>query len=282
MSKSRRKKVMFVCGARPNFMKIAPILKEMQKYPRLFDPLIVHTGQHYDKNMSDLFFKDLNLPEPDIFLEVGAASHTVQTARIMTRFEKAAKKTMPDLIIVVGDVNSTMACSLVASKLMIPLAHVEAGLRSFDRSMPEEINRIVTDTLSDHLFVNEESGLINLKREGIVREKTYFVGNIMIDALFMNMNKINRSNILRKILPGRKTLKRGSYAVLTLHRPSNVDSRSTLLEAYDILKDISKKINVIYPIHPRTEKMLKKYYRLRGYDENGIPKEETLRRLGIV
>ena len=191
--------------------------------------------------MSESFFKALAIPEPDINLEVGGGSHAEQTANIMVRFEKVCFDWKPHLVIVVGDVNSTLACSLVASKLNIKIAHIEAGLRSFDRTMPEEINRIVTDSLSDYLFVSEESGLSNLKREGVNSSKVHFVGNIIIDTFILkNLN-----------LAGKK------YCLMTLHRPSNVDSKKSLSEIFEILESISQKIKIVYPIHPRTKKMLK-------------------------
>jgi UDP-N-acetylglucosamine 2-epimerase (non-hydrolysing) len=178
-----RKKVILVAGARPNFMKIAPLMSEFKRHKSYFETLLVHTGQHYDFEMSEIFFQNLKITKPDIYLNVGSDSHAAQTAKTMIAFEKILLKEKPDLIIVVGDVNSTVACSLVASKLNIKIVHVEAGLRSFDRTMPEEINRMVTDLLSDYLFVSEESGIRNLKREGINSDKVHFVGNVMIDTL---------------------------------------------------------------------------------------------------
>jgi UDP-N-acetylglucosamine 2-epimerase (non-hydrolysing) len=178
-----KKKIMFVAGARPNFVKIAPLMREFAKHADVFENFLVHTGQHYDFEMSGVFFEGLQIPDPDIHLNVGSHSHAVQTARIMIAFEKVVRKNKPDLVVVVGDVNSTVACALVAGKLGIKVAHVEAGLRSFDRTMPEEINRVVTDSISDYLFVSEESGLRNLKREGVASEKVHFVGNVMIDSL---------------------------------------------------------------------------------------------------
>lgn len=249
-----KKRIMIVAGARPNFMKIAPLLREFRKRKKYFEVLLVHTGQHYDFEMSEIFFQNLKIPKPDIFLNVGSASHAIQTARIMIAFEQVILQVKPSLIIVVGDVNSTLACSLVASKLDIKTAHVEAGLRSFDRTMPEEINRMVTDSLSDYLFVSEKSGLRNLKSEGITSNKIYFVGNIMIDTLLLHMQVINKSNILNEY-----GLTKGKYSVITLHRPSNVDSDETLLKTFDILNSVSQKIKIVYPIHPRTKKMIKKH-----------------------
>ncbi len=249
-----RKKILIVAGARPNFVKIAPLMKVLSAHKTLFDVLLVHSGQHYDFLMSEVFFKDLSIPKPNIYLGVGSASHAVQTAMIMESFEKVVLKHRPNLIVVVGDVNSTLACSLVGAKLNIKIAHVESGLRSFDRTMPEEINRVITDTLSDFLFVSERSGIENLKREGISKEKIYYVGNIMIDTLLSNLKKIEASSILERLAITYK-----NYAVLTLHRPSNVDSKDSLQRILRTLTVLTSKINIIYPIHPRTEKMLEQH-----------------------
>jgi len=257
-----KKKIFIITGARPNFMKIAPLMREFRKHKKRFDILLVHTGQHYDFEMSGAFFKDLNIPKPDIYLGVGSASHAAQTAEIMIVFEKVVLKEKPNLVVVVGDVNSTLACSLVASKLNVKVAHVEAGLRSFDRAMPEEINRTITDSLSEYLFVSEESGLRNLKREGISSKKVHFVGNIMIDTLLHSMPLVNECNIAKKL-----DLSRNKYCVMTLHRPSNVDSKESLLEIYDILEVISQQIKIVYPIHPRTKKMIKKYKLLKKFND---------------
>ena len=245
-------KIISVVGARPNFMKIAPLIKEFAKHKNIMN-ILVHTGQHYDKNMSKLFFKDLNLPQPDIYLGVGSGSHAEQTASIMIKFEKIITKEKPDLVIVVGDVNSTIACALTASKMGIKIAHVEAGLRSFDRSMPEEINRVLTDSISDLLFVTEKSGLVNLKNEGIDRKRIHFVGNVMIDTLMQHKNAAKKSAILDKL-----NITKRQYALVTLHRPSNVDTPRILNEILEVLKIISKDVNVVFPVHPRTEKMIKK------------------------
>lgn len=245
------KKIAVVAGARPNFIKIAQLMCELKMNKDSFETLLVHTGQHYDFDMSEVFFRNLKIPKPDIFLNIGSASHAVQTARIMSAFEKVILKQKPDLVIVLGDVNSTLACSLVASKLGVKVAHVEAGLRSYDRTMPEEINRIVTDSLSDYLFVSEASGIRNLKREGISLDKIHFVGNVMIDTLLAHINIINKNSVLKKLhLDGK------DYCAMTLHRPSNVDSREALSEIYDILASISQNLKIICPIHPRTKKMI--------------------------
>lgn len=244
-------KILNIVGARPNFMKIAPIMKEMADYPDIFAPVLVHTGQHYDEKMSKLFFDDLQLPQPDIYLGVGSGSHAQQTARIMTEFEAVALKEKPDRILVVGDVNSTIACALVASKLQVPTAHIEAGLRSFDRAMPEEINRILTDQIADMLFITENSAERNLLNEGVKKEKIHFVGNVMIDSLVKNLQVADGSNILQE-----NGFEKGGYSVITLHRPSNVDHPSKLAELIGALDRVAADIPVIFPIHPRTRKNL--------------------------
>ena len=239
-------RVICVCGARPNFVKIAPIVRAFEKEGG-FEILLVHTGQHYDANMSKLFFNDLGIPKPDVNLEVGSSSHATQTSNIMMRFEPIVLDFMPDYVLVVGDVNSTIACGLVAVKLGIKLIHVEAGLRSFDRSMPEEINRILTDNISDLLFVTEQSGVDNLMNEGIDGEKVHFVGNVMIDTLLANVEKADKSSILSQL-----ALKAKSYGVITLHRPSNVDISENFREIITAFEEIEKEIKLIFPIHPRT------------------------------
>lgn len=240
------KKIINVCGARPNFMKIAPLMRAYQTYPDI-QPLLVHTGQHYDENMSNLFFKQLNIPEPDINLEVGSGSHAVQTAEIMKRFEPVVLEHKPDCVVVVGDVNSTIACGLVAKKLGVQLAHVEAGLRSFDREMPEELNRLLTDAISDLLFVTEQSGLDNLKHEGIPDEKVHFVGNVMIDTLRANLEHAEKSAVLHDL-----GLKAGAYNVVTLHRPSNVDDAETFAGIADAIDVAQRDLPTVFPMHPRT------------------------------
>ena len=252
MARNERMKVFLVVGARPNFMKIAPIYEEMKKYPDEFNPLIIHTEQHYDNEMSRVFFEDLELPEPDIYLGVGPGSHAVQTAKVMIEFEKVLFRDHPDLVVVVGDVNSTLACSLVASKLLIPVAHVEAGLRSFDRTMPEEINRLVTDSLSDYLFTTCEDANENLKREGISEEKVFFVGNTMVDTLLKFKDRYGPTSIL-----SRTRAKKKGYALLTLHRPSNVDDERNFTAIINALEEIQAKIKIIFPVHPRTKKQIK-------------------------
>jgi UDP-N-acetylglucosamine 2-epimerase (non-hydrolysing) len=247
-------RIIHIVGARPNFMKIAPIIREMSKQPDGFEQILVHTGQHYDDNMSNSFFNDLKIPEPEIHLGVGSGSQSEQTARIMLAFEPVAIDRRPDLVVVVGDVNSTLACSLVAAKLDIGVAHVEAGLRSFDRTMPEEINRTLTDQLSDFLFVSEPSGLDNLRQEGCSEDKIYFVGNVMIDTLMYFRHKAARSAILDSMNLTDKT-----YILLTLHRPSNVDSPEIFEKILSGLTKISQHLPIIFPSHPRTRKMISKF-----------------------
>lgn len=242
-------KIINVVGARPNFIKIAPIMAAYQGTG--VQPLLVHTGQHYDRQMSDLFFHELGIPEPDINLGVGSGSHAQQTAAIMTAFEPVMLEHKPDAVLVVGDVNSTVACGLVAVKLGAKLIHVEAGLRSGDRSMPEEINRIVTDSICDLLFVTEQSGVDNLLREGVAHEKVHLVGNVMIDTLHRNRAAAERSGILTTL-----ELAPGSYALLTLHRPSNVDDSVIFGGLLDALDVIQRELPIVFPIHPRTRKIL--------------------------
>lgn len=244
-------KVISVVGARPNFIKIAPIYQAFLQYSDRVQHLICHTGQHFDSKMSKVFFDELKLPKPDFHLGVGGGSHAVQTARIMTSFEEVMLSERPDLIIVPGDVNSTLACSLVASKMNIKIAHVEAGLRSFDRGMPEEINRVVTDVLSDYLFVTEESGLINLKNEGIADTKVFFTGNVMIDSLVRFMPLIDESTILDEL-----GLDPREYILVTFHRPSNVDSPEYLSSLMQLLAELSGRKKVVFPVHPRTRQNL--------------------------
>ncbi|MFH1856394.1 MAG: UDP-N-acetylglucosamine 2-epimerase (non-hydrolyzing) [Candidatus Omnitrophota bacterium] len=246
-------KIINVVGARPNFMKIAPIIEEMKKHKDI-KALLLHTGQHYDREMSKLFFEDLKLPAPDIYLGVGSASHAQQTAKIMLEFEKILLEEKPDLVVVVGDVNSTIACALTAVKLFIPVAHVEAGLRSYDRTMPEEINRILTDSISDYLFTTCRDADKNLLKEGIAKEKIHFVGNVMIDTLLKQINKASESDILDKL-----NLQPKGYTVLTLHRPSNVDNKETFTEILDALEEVQKRIKIIFPIHPRTAKKIEDF-----------------------
>lgn len=242
---------MHVVGARPNFMKMAPIIHVMAQYSELFEQILVHTGQHYDTNMSDIFFTELGLPSPDVNLEVGSSSHAQQTAQVMQRFERVLLDYKPDWVFVPGDVNSTLACALVSAKLGVKVAHVEAGLRSFDRTMPEEINRVLTDQISDLLFTPSEDGNENLKREGIADEKVYLVGNVMIDSLVRLLPKAaERWPILQKQFDLEQ------YVLVTLHRPSNVDHIPTLHELMAALSEIAVNIKVFFPVHPRTRKRI--------------------------
>ncbi len=253
LTKMKKLKFISVVGARPNFMKIAPFLHELKKHPQITS-LLVHTGQHYDFNMSDVFFQQLQINDPDYHLGIGSASHAEQTAKIMVEFEKVLQKESPDLVIVVGDVNSTIACALVAVKLGIKVAHIEAGLRSFDRTMPEEINRILTDQISDFLLVTEQSGITNLKKENIAEAKTFFVGNLMIDSL-INFKKVaQQSNVLQTY-----HLKEKEYIAVTLHRPSTVDDKEAFTAILDAFSQIQKKIKIILPLHPRSVVRLEQF-----------------------
>jgi UDP-N-acetylglucosamine 2-epimerase (non-hydrolysing) len=243
-------KVIIVAGARPNFMKIAPIVAAMNRRPG-FQPIIVHTGQHYDEAMSDAFFRDLNLPSADVYLGVGSGSHAGQTAAVMTAFEPIVLKEKPDWVVVVGDVNSTLACALVCSKLHVKVAHVEAGLRSRDRDMPEEINRLVTDQLADLLLTPSRDGDANLRAEGIAETRIRFVGNVMIDSLVTQLERAGSSTILTTL-----NLAEQSYAVLTLHRPSNVDEQNAFVRILEALEQIAARLPIVFPIHPRTRKMI--------------------------
>jgi UDP-N-acetylglucosamine 2-epimerase (non-hydrolysing) len=258
-------KVILVAGARPNFMKIAPLWTETNRLPADFKPIIVHTGQHYDYEMSKVFFEDLDLPEPHYFLGVGSGTHAEQTGKIMIEFEKVIRNERPDLVVVFGDVNSTLACSVTAKKLLIPIAHVEAGLRSNDMSMPEEINRKVTDCISDILFTPSKDGDEHLVQEGVERRKIYFVGNIMIDSLVSILKRIDQSyedEVFQKF-----GLERNNFVLVTLHRPSNVDDKNNLWNIMNLLNSLSLRIPVIFPLHPRTRKNINKLE--KGIVSNG-------------
>jgi len=248
------RKILLIAGARPNFMKVAPIYAEMKRRTTEFEPKIVHTGQHYDAAMSDAFFDDLGMPKPHIHLGVGSGSHAVQTAKIMTEFEPVVLEERPDWVLVVGDVNSTIACALVCAKLGIKVAHVEAGLRSRDRAMPEEINRILTDAISDILFTTSQDADENLRSEGIPHEKIRFVGNVMIDSLLDHLKLAERSTVRTDLgIDGK------DYAVVTLHRPSNVDERETFSGILDALLAVAEKLPMIFPVHPRTKTKIEEY-----------------------
>ncbi len=258
-------KVILVAGARPNFMKVAPLLRQLSRYPDV-RPVLVHTGQHYDLEMSGAFFADLGLPEPDIYLGIGSGSHAQQTARIMMGFEEVLMEQRPDFVVVVGDVNSTLACALAAAKTVYPtgcrpkLAHVEAGLRSFDRTMPEEINRIVTDSLSDLLFTTCRDAGDNLCREGIGKNKIFFVGNVMIDTLLTFREKAESNPILNQLgLLDGKPRRITPYALCTLHRPSNVDHVTTLRGILEALAEVGRQVPIIYPVHPRARQRLESF-----------------------
>jgi UDP-N-acetylglucosamine 2-epimerase (non-hydrolysing) len=274
---SGKMKVVTIVGARPNFMKAAPIIRaihehnEKQKGPQI-NHLLVHTGQHYDEVMSDRFFADLGLPKPDVHLGVGSGSHAVQTAQILEKFEAVLLREKPHVVVVVGDVNSTLACALVAAKISFDsvgsrpmIAHVEAGLRSFDRSMPEEINRIVTDHVSDLFFVTEESGCQNLRNEGISPEKIHFVGNTMIDSLLAFNEKADASTILDELGLRTDREKNGAsksisrYALLTLHRPSNVDNRDAFLNILEGMEELAVDCPIVFPVHPRTQQRIQEF-----------------------
>ncbi|MBZ9572246.1 UDP-N-acetylglucosamine 2-epimerase (non-hydrolyzing) [Patescibacteria group bacterium] len=246
-------KILIVAGARPNFIKIAPLIEEFKKH-RNIKTVLVHTGQHYDFEMSKVFFQELKIPKPNYNLGVGSGTHAYQIGEIMIRFEKVILKEKPDLVIVVGDVNSTLAGALTAVKLHIPVAHVEAGLRSFDLKMPEEVNRLLTDQISDYLFVTEPSAIKNLLREGLERKKIFFVGNIMIDTLLRYKNIFLKRKTLQKF-----GFRRRQYALLTLHRPKNVDYKEVFRGILEALTEIQKRIKIIYPIHPRTKKRIKEF-----------------------
>lgn len=239
-------KTIVVAGARPNFMKVAPIVRAMRRRTHEFAPLLVHTGQHYDAQMSDAFLRDLALPEPDVYLGVGSGTHAEQTAAVMVRFEPVVVRERPHWVVVVGDVNSTLACALVCAKLCVRVAHVEAGLRSYDRTMPEEINRLLTDQIADLLLTPSPDANENLRREGIAPEKIKFVGNVMIDSLLENLERAASSDIHERLNLPR------DYAVVTLHRPSNVDDPPTLARLLDAFSAIGERLPVVFPVHPRT------------------------------
>ena len=241
-------KILCIVGARPNFVKIAPLIAEMKKYPNFIQPVLLHTGQHYDQAMSKELFRDLKIPKPDIYLYVGSGPHAKQTAEIMNRVDDVIIRERPNLILVVGDVNSTLACALVGAKLQIPVAHVEAGLRSFNSAMPEEINRTLTDRLSDLLFITEQAANKNLLKEGLSKKKIFFVGNVMIDSLKKHLPRAKKSKIIKKL-----KLKPRKYILLTLHRAEIVDNKENLIRIFNILKLIGQKSLIVWPVHPRTK-----------------------------
>lgn len=279
-------RIVLVCGARPNFMKIAPLIRAIDKHNQLNEPnklkklnkpkelpitpILVHTGQHYDYEMSQAFFEDLELPEPDIYLGVGSGTHAEQTGKVMIELEKVLLKEKPDLVVVVGDVNSTLAAALAAVKLGVPVAHVEAGLRSYDRTMPEEMNRLLTDQIADYLFTPSRDADENLKREGVPPEKIFFVGNVMVDSLLHSKPLAEKSDILQRLglLTAKPNelneLNKPVYALLTLHRPSNVDDKGNLTNIMNAITEISARIPVVFPAHPRTQKKLREFGLHRG------------------
>jgi UDP-N-acetylglucosamine 2-epimerase (non-hydrolysing) len=275
---ARKLKLLLIAGARPNFMKVAPLIKcirqhgaEERQIGTSLEYRLVHTGQHYDEKMSDIFFGELGIPAPDINMGVGSGSHAVQTANVMAKFEPVCEKERPDWVVVVGDVNSTMACTLVCSKMGIKVAHVEAGLRSFDRTMPEEINRIVTDSLADLLLTPSPDANENLKREGIPDAKIRLVGNVMIDALVANLDKARAS----RLMPG-LGLEAGGFVYATLHRPSNVDQAESLAAIITEFKRLAARMPVVFPMHPRTGKMCEQF----GISLDGNPNLKVLDPIG--
>lgn len=278
--------ILCIVGARPNFMKMAPIMAALTHVEPALKVSLVHTGQHYDVTMNHQYFKALGIPQPDINLEVGSGSHAVQTADVMRRFEPALDEARPSAVLVVGDVNSTLACALVAAKKGVPVIHVEAGLRSFDRAMPEEINRVLTDQISDLLFTTERSGRENLLREGIADSRIRFVGNVMIDTLRHNLERaIPAAQIVKDAGQYPSLIARGGYAVLTLHRPSNVDHADTLRTLLETILNISRRLPVIFPMHPRTRAMVEKFGFSEMLDASGLiqlPPMGYLEMLGLM
>jgi len=267
-------RIISVVGARPNFMKVAPLHRAFQAFPEI-ESLIVHTGQHYDEKMSKIFFDQLEMPRPYFYLGVGSGSHAEVTARVMVAFEEILLKEKPDLVLVVGDVNSTLACALATKKLNIPLAHVEAGLRSGDRTMPEEINRILTDSISDYLFVTEQSGMVHLAREGVPAEKIFFTGNVMIDSLCYYRKRASESSMLKDLGVVSK-----QFTLMTMHRPANVDKEEHLTIILNIIRRISAEQLLVFPLHPRTKNKLENYHLLDTLRE--IPNVLLLGPLGYL
>ncbi len=256
---SIKRKIICVVGARPNFTKIAPIMAAIKNKSKKLEAFLVHTGQHYDEAMKHSFFEQLGIPEPDVDLEVGSGTHAVQTAEVMKRFEPIVDGQDACAVLVVGDVNSTIACSLVAAKKNIPVIHVEAGLRSYDRDMPEEINRVLTDQISDLLFTTEKSALNNLLKEGIDEERVQFVGNVMIDTLFKNIEKAVPMEETLKGVQHAGKISKNSFGLITMHRPSNVDNKETLTSLIDVLSALSKELPLVFPVHPRTKGQIEKF-----------------------
>jgi UDP-N-acetylglucosamine 2-epimerase (non-hydrolysing) len=258
---SPRGAVMCVVGARPNFMKMAPMLRAFAAHAPVLPALLVHTGQHYDEDMNDRLFEDLRLPRPDLNLEVGSASHAVQTAEVMRRFEPALDEHRPSCVVVVGDVNSTLACTLVAVKKGVPVVHVEAGLRSYDRKMPEEINRVLTDQIADRLYTTERSAEENLRREGIPADRVCFAGNVMIDSLLLNRPQARSAAATLRVhgIDPAVLDDAAGYGVVTLHRPSNVDDRDTLRGVLGVLAEVAAQLPLVFALHPRTRANLDRF-----------------------
>lgn len=283
MSVNVQPKILCVVGARPNFMKIAPLISAFRSGPVHIDAPLVHTGQHYDAAMKSSFFDQLGIPEPDIDLEVGSGSHSAQTAEIMRRFETVLDAQSPDAILVVGDVNSTIACALVAAKKGIPVIHVEAGLRSYDRGMPEEINRVLTDQISDLLFITEAGARDNLLREGVADDRIYFVGNVMIDTLLANLERAIAPGITLKETGASGVLESpNGYGVVTMHRPSNVDNATILRRLLSTLREISRQVPLVFTIHPRTQARMQDMGYVDIIDTPGIVKMPPLGYLHLL
>jgi UDP-N-acetylglucosamine 2-epimerase (non-hydrolysing) len=284
---SQRGRLACIVGARPNYMKMAPLIRAFADTPALPGSMLIHTGQHYDVAMNDGLFRDLELPAPDLNLEVGSASHAVQTAEVMRRIEPVLDELKPACVIVVGDVNSTLAVSLVASKMRIPVVHVEAGLRSYDRKMPEEINRVLTDQLADLLYTTERSAADNLAREGIAAERVQFVGNVMIDSLMRHLARATppTETLSRAGLSAALASDPAGFAVVTLHRPSNVDDPNALGEALLILDDLARRLPVIWPVHPRTRVNIERFglsARVSGSRIALLPPQGYLEMVGLM
>jgi UDP-N-acetylglucosamine 2-epimerase (non-hydrolysing) len=278
---------MCVVGARPNFIKIAPILAALAAHTPRVAAMLVHTGQHYDEAMSEQLFADLQLPRPDLNLEVGSASHAIQTAEVMRRFEPALDAHRPACVLVVGDVNSTLACALVAAKKGIPVLHVEAGLRSFDRRMPEEINRVLTDQIADRLYITERSAAVNLEREGIAAERIVFVGNVMIDSLQLHKAHARPASATLQHHGANATLLDGpeGYALVTLHRPSNVDSIGTLGGLLSVLSEVAVRLPLVFAVHPRTRANIERFGLAHLIDPQRVavlPPQGYLETLGLM
>lgn len=270
-------KIISVVGARPNFMKIAPVSRALRKYRDEFEHIIVHTGQHYDEEMSQSFFRVLDIPAPDYNLNIGSGSHAEQTGKVMIEFEKVCMCEKPDLVIVVGDVNSTVACTLAAKKSGIAVAHIEAGLRSGDMTMPEELNRKVTDSICDYAFISEPSGYQNLLNEGWNEKKLFLVGNTMIDSLFYILPETKNSDILKRL-----GLTDKGYCIITFHRPQNVDIREKLSTLVDVISQIAPKIKVVFPVHPRTRKKLDEFDLHGGLENPEVILTKSLNYLDFI